>query len=776
VLQATYRIVGGRPVVHLLGKLETGQNFLVRDPRHRPYFYVARRDAARARELGARDQRPTVLITLDREEPVVRVQVAAPPDTPPLRDRLHGQGIRTYEADVRFAQRYLIDHKIKGAVAIRGEPIAEPPFSPELPPLLAYDQPQLSPCDWVPRLSVVSLDIETDLAAREVRSIALVGAGASEVLLLTPRGWRAPGGAIPFRSEKDLLAAFAHRIRKLDPDLLTGWNVIDFDLSVLARRAEELGVPLELGRLPGRLRLRPGRGRGPTEAQVPGRLVLDGIQLLRTSFIRLEDYSLGAAAQEILGEGKLLSGPDRGGDIDRAFRHDRERFVEYNRTDARLVLDLLDKLRLVDLVVERSLLTGLPPDRVAGSIAAFDALYLVELADRGRVAPTVGSGPELYAETAGGHVLDPAPGLYENVLVFDFQSLYPSLIRTFQIDPVGFVPAGLRGKSAPGELILSPTGAAFRREPGILPRLLDELAPRRKAAQRAGNAVASYAIKILMNSCYGVLATPACRFHNPEIANAITGYGRELLLWTKGRMEAHGHRVLYGDTDSLFVTSDATEPEAAWRRGEELAALLHGELAEHIRATWGVESKLVLELEHVFRKLFLPHLKGSGAGARKRYAGLAWKDGQETTVLTGLEAVRSDTTELAKQVQRELYDRLFHERPVEDYLARVVCELRAGRFDELLVYRKALRKDVASYTATTPPHVAAARKMSGKPGRRVAYVITRAGPEPAAERQHPYDYEHYVDKQVRPVAEPVLEILGLDFRKVCGDDRQLELF
>jgi DNA polymerase-2 len=141
-----------------------------------------------------------------------------------------------------------------------------------------------------------------------------------------------------------------------------------------------------------------------------------------------------------------------------------------------------------------------------------------------------------------------------------------------------------------------------------------------------------------------------------------------------------------------------------------------------------------------------------------------------------MEAVRGDWTELAKEVQRQLYERLFHDRPVDDYLRSVVAELRAGRHDDRLVYRKALRKPTSAYTATTPPHVAAARKMAEPPPRRIAYVVTTAGAEPAAERRNPLDHEHYVEKQVKAVAEPVLALLGLDFAAVVGDPRQLSLF
>ena len=130
-----------------------------------------------------------------------------------------------------------------------------------------------------------------------------------------------------------------------------------------------------------------------------------------------------------------------------------------------------------------------------------------------------------------------------------------------------------------------------------------------------------------------------------------------------------------------------------------------------------------------------------------------------------MEAVRGDWTDLARSVQRELYARLFADRPVLEYLREVVADLRRGRFDDQLVYRKSLRKAPEAYTATTPPHVAAARKMAGKRRGRVAYVITTDGPEPADDRRHPIDHEHYVEKQLRAVAEPVLALLGPGLRR-----------
>ncbi len=812
ILQPTYRMERGRAVISLFGVLETGESFLVRDHRQVPSFWVLEEHAERAAALGA-DVAHLVerVVPADRVtlagEPAVRVEVRRPPDTPPVRDRLHRRGVPTFEADVRFAMRYLIDRGIRGSLSIRG-PSARGPGIDRV-----FEDPEVAPVAWTPKLSVLSFDLETDPRPGHpdsILSVALHGCGASEVLMVCPEGSVRPDGAVAFATEGELLAAFAHRVRALDPDVLTGWNVIDFDLRVLVEASERWGGILELGRGPGAVRLsRPGRSgssgrRGPSSASVPGRSVLDGIQLLRGASVRMESYALDAVAREVLGEGKTVDLGEGGMEVLRLWREDRETLARYNLTDARLALEILEHFELVELAVERSRLTGLPPERMGASIAAFDFLYLAELGRRGIVAPTLGalalrqgrrggrdgdeedvetSGEVELEGTAGGAVLESRPGVYENVLVFDFRSLYPSLIRTFGIDPLNYQADPGQADPGPGA-ILAPNGAAFRRdrerggtaEPGILPALLDDLFPRREAAKARGDRVASYAIKILMNSFYGVLATPACRFYSPSISNAITGFGREVLGWSRDRIEAWGHAVLYGDTDSLFVRSGVADAAAALALGEELVERLNRALAAWIEERWSLASKLEMELERLYLKLLLPSTRGGGRGAAKRYVGLVEEDGERRTVFTGMEVVRRDWTELARTVQRELYERLFSDRPVEEYLRGVLDDLRAGALDELLVYHKGLRKAPSEYTATTPPHVRAARLMTGPLPDVIAYVVTVAGPEPAGAVRHDLDYGHYEDKQLRPVAEPVLELVGLRFDALTGQGHQLGLF
>ncbi|MDE0451523.1 MAG: DNA polymerase II [Gammaproteobacteria bacterium] len=767
ILQASYRIRERVPVVHLFGRLEGGGTFLVRDHRRTPSFYVAASDAARSRELGATRQCETPKRTF-AGAPVTRIDVQTPPDAPVLRDRLHANGIHTFEADVRFAVRFLIDHNIRGGLEIEG--VAQRGEGVDW----IFDDPEIGPAEVEVEPGVLSFDIETDPKAQRLLAISLYAAGVDEVYIVDSSGREMPEHAIACADESEGLAAFCRRVAELDPDILTGWNVVDFDLRVLSRIAARLKQPFDLGREPGNVRIRPAQGYfGSGQATIPGRLVLDGMDLVRGAFARFDDYSLDAVSRSVLGEGKAVEGDvrDRAGEIIRRYRTDLPGFALYARTDARLVLEIIEQMRLVPLALARSRLTGMQPDRVSASIASFDFVYLAELHKRDIVAPSVRSGDaRVSASQAGGHVLEPKTGLHRNVWVFDFKSLYPSVMRTFNIDPLGFV----AGTGTGEKVILTVTGAAFRRDDAILPRMLDRLAEAREVAKGADDDIASQAIKILMNSFYGVLGTPACRFHNPAIANAITGQSRHFLLWSKTWFEDRGFDVLYGDTDSLFVFSGLADPIGAQDRGGDLVREINAAIADYVREKWNVESRLELEFEKLYTRLFLPSVRHGSAGARKRYTGV--RHGGDTVEFVGMEVVRRDWTDLAKTVQRELYARLFADAPVDDYLAQVVRDLRSGSFDEALVYRKGLRKRLQDYTANTPPHVAAARKSRSDPGRLISYVMTRNGPEPLDNITADLDREHYVQRQVRPVAEPVLDTFGLSFEQAIGDDRQMELF
>jgi DNA polymerase-2 len=406
-------------------------------------------------------------------------------------------------------------------------------------------------------------------------------------------------------------------------------------------------------------------------------------------------------------------------------------------------------------------------DRVGASIASFDLLYLPELRRRGLVAPSV-DAERKAAPVTGGAVLEPRAGLHRDVAVFDFKSLYPSLIRTFHLDPLAHARAG-------DDAIVAPNGARFSRGEAILPGIIERFMASREAAKRRGDRHADQALKIMMNALFGVLGAAACRFFDPAVANAITGFGQQILGWTRDAFEAAGVRVLYGDTDSVFVELPEAPPGGAAALAERLRDAAAREVAERIRAAHGVEPRLELELERVYERFFLPHVRGGGAGSKKRYAGLAGG----RLELVGLESVRRDWPAVAGRLQRGMLERLFSDRDPVPFLREVVADVRSGALDAELVYAKRVRKGALDrYTATTPPHVQAARKVAGSVGPVVRYVIARSGPEPVLPgRPLPegIDREHAVEKVLRPLADAILREIGRDFDEALDLPRQLTL-
>jgi DNA polymerase-2 len=758
VLTPTYRMVAGRPQVHLHAALECGEPALLVDDRFRPYFFVPASEADAVRGAVGR---PVALRTFD-DRPVVRVEAEAPGDLPLMRQRLTAAGVPCFEADVRFAYRYLIDRGVQGSFTVDG------PFERRAGTGRVYRNPDLGPGDWVPALRVLSFDIETSPDGRRLYSIGCAGTGGERVLLVSERPVE---GAVVFPDEATLLAAFLRHVAASDPDVLTGWNVADFDLPVLRQAARRAGLRLTLGRDAEEIDFQRDRGfTRESRVLVNGRVVLDALALVRSSYLRLEDYRLETAARTILGRGKLF-GPDRrAAEIEAAYREAPERLVAYNLEDARLVLDILRETSLVELTVRRSLTTGMQLDRVSAQIAAIDSLYLRALRARGRVAPSVDPSAAA-AGIAGGLVLDSRPGLYRNILVFDFRSLYPSLIRTFNFDPLTHVPGG----TATAGVRRTPSGACFRAdEEGILPALVARLWTERSAAKGRGDAVGSQAVKILMNSLFGVLGSPASRLFSPEVANAITGAGRWVIERAARHVERLGHTVIYGDTDSLFVDCGDADLAGATARGAALREDIAESVAAAVADEFGCTSHLELEFEKVYERFFMPEVRGGAMGSKKRYAGLV--DGR--LELVGLEAVRRDWSGVARRFQRELLARVFRDEPLDDFIRGTLADLRAGALDGELVYRKAVRKPLESYTRTTPPHVKAARKEHGGDGGRIVrYVVTRAGPEPADALTAPPDYDHYVEAQLQPIAEAVLRFVpGVDFADLAGLRRQLSLF
>jgi DNA polymerase-2 len=379
--------------------------------------------------------------------------------------------------------------------------------------------------------------------------------------------------------------------------------------------------------------------------------------------------------------------------------------------------------------------------------------------------------------------MDSRSGLYDSVLVLDYKSLYPSIIRTFLIDPVGLV-EGLRepeSATVPGFL-----GARFSRSRHCLPEIVRRVWEGRDVAKRERNAHLSQALKIIMNSFYGVLGSSGCRFFDPRLASSITMRGHEIMHRTRELIEEQGYQVIYGDTDSTFVwLGRAHGDEDAARIGRALVAHVNAWWRAHLRETLDLDCALELQFERHFRRFLMPTVRGSDEGSKKRYAGLVTTgDGGDDVVYKGLETVRTDWTPLAQQFQQGLYSRVFRGEPHEEFVRDYVARTLRGEFDELLIYRKRLRRPLDEYERNVPPHVRAARMADefhlgqGRPaqyrnGGWIRYLITVNGPEPLETLRSAIDYEHYLTRQLEPVADAILPFVGDSFARLTSPQQAL---
>jgi DNA polymerase II len=687
------------------------------------------------------------------------------------------RGLEHFESDIRLPERFLMERFITAGMRFDGKTVKRGDH-------WLVNEARCAPQAVTPTLSWVSLDVECAMDGA-LFSIGLYSEQDARVIMIG----ETPDDAASWETlvqwvadEPALLAALETWFLRHDPDLVLGWNVVNFDFRLLLRRAELHKRRLRLGRGRELAFWRASRGDPQTGSVIlPGRMVLDGIDTLKSATWQFASYSLDAVASELLGRGKDIEDvANRGEKITELFHSDKEALARYNLEDCKLVWEIVEHCALIPFAIERANLTGLELDRVGGSVAAFTNLYLPRLHRGGYVAPNLPADGGLASP--GGYVMDSKPGLYRQVLVLDFKSLYPSIIRTFCIDPMGLI----EGLKAPDDAIPGFRGAFFSRDKHFLPDLIATLWAARDRAKAANNKALSQAIKIIMNSFYGVLGSGGCRFYDPRLASSITLRGHSIMQQTREWIEARGYRVIYGDTDSTFVhLPEEMSPAQADEIGQSLALEINHNWIRLIRDEFDLPCHLEIEYETHYRRFLMPTIRGLEKGSKKRYAGLVGQGESEHLVFKGLETVRTDWTMLAKQFQTRLYELVFHDEDPCDYVRTMVDETRSGRHDELLIYRKRLRQKLEEYQKNVPPHVRAARLADEENLRRglpqryqhrgaIAYLMTLSGPEPLEYRRSAIDYEHYIDKQLKPIADAILPFIGESFERICG--QQLDLF
>lgn len=774
------RDVSGQTQIDLWLSTDNGPVQLV-IPGEKPVFFIPQDDIEQCHALVSElsiqaEIKPLALHSFD-DVKLAACYCLTVKDGQRLSQKFKHHEILVLEDDIRLADRYLMERFVQGSVEFTGHPQRRKDYT-------RFSNVKCRQGHYTPQLKVVSLDIECSEKG-VLYSIGLDSPMDSRVIMIGEP--QAAETAVEWvQDEKHLLLSLITWFQQFDPDVIVGWNVIDFDFRLLHKRAEWNKVRLAIGRANQASFFRTSSNTQQAFISIPGRVVLDGIDTLKTATYHFRSWSLESVSQELLGEGKQIHNVhDRMDEINYMFKKDKPSLAKYNLQDCVLVNKIFAHTHLLEFAIERSKLTGVELDRVGGSVAAFTNLYLPQIHRAGYIAPNLHS--ENWLASPGGYVMDSIPNLYDSVLVLDFKSLYPSIIRSFLIDPMGLI-EGLKlnvGKQE-NQAVEGFRGGQFHRSKHFLPEMIENLWAARDIAKKNNEKAFSQAIKIIMNSFYGVLGSSGCRFFDTRLASSITMRGHEIMKQTKVLIEEQGYQVIYGDTDSTFVSLNGQfSQDQADEIGHQLVEHINSWWTTHLKQEYGLTSILELEYETHYKKFLMPTIRGQETGSKKRYAGLIGEGDREKIVFKGLESARTDWTPLAQRFQQDLYSLVFHGEDPSDYVRDFVERTMAGEFDDELVYQKRLRRKLHEYQKNIPPQVRAARladEINAQLGRplqyqnkgRIEYLITISGPEPKEYLKSNIDYQHYIDKQLQPVAEAILPFIGIDFSTLS--EPQLGLF
>lgn len=758
ILTGEVRDEDGKHELRFYGRNAELGPVLLHFDQHKPVFFVDAEEKLPALECEY-ERKPLQLATFGGRA-VEGLYFSSGADQRAADERFRATGVRHFEADVRPPERFLMERFINGMARVAGEHRQDGKIA-------VFDNPKIKASSApIPELSLVSLDIETGVTEDKLYSIGLhYKRGAVEekcVYMLADRHRQVNETLTFFPTQGELLKAFFAWMAEKDPDLLIGWHVVGFDLLYLERRCKELSLKLDIARGDGRVTLveRPSG----SFAEISGRVVLDGIPALRGCGFSFPNFKLETVARSLLHTGKLIaSDHNKVSEIERQFREDKESLARYNLEDCVLVTDIFEKVQLIPLMLERTLTSGQLLGQLGLPTAALDHYYLPRLHRRGLVAPAQ-RGEIVPITPPTDRSQEPKPGCYRHAARLDFVNVLPSLVRVFKIDPLALAKADIQPQT-------SPSGHRFSATEHLLPELFEQLMQQQAQAKAQGNLARAQACGLTMDQICAGLAHKNCRFYEQDLLLAQSAAESWLVRHSVEQLESAGYEVVFADREVLLVHLAAG---ATLGGGHRAAQTLNEFWQRKLKAEFGLSSIEVAYRCHYENLLIPPKGRGEGEVVR-RYIAQKFVDGESELVIEGLESLLSDWTELARNFCEEMVQVQFSDAEgLEAWLRRQIERLKHGEFDQSLVYRKKILKDLDEYGKTPPPHIRAARLMA-KPGREVRYVYTKRGPEPVELNPTDLDYDHYLTKQLEPVADLVL---GLSDKKLSKleEPEQLGLF
>ena len=812
ILDSDYINLNNKPIIRIFGKTLQGETVCVFYDKFLPYFYLYGDEKKYSEAIEEIKKKYDVKIEIVEKflpigfQPPVKVLKITGNDpglTPEIREFVKKFGV-PYEADILFKYRFMADFDLKGMGWINVEGRFTKTNTVKCKAISADEIKPIEILKNAP-LKYMSIDIEClpeeeRIPTPEKDKIITISLAFSPdykgktSLVLIAKSVKTNSDSIACTNEKEMFEKFKEILEDYDPDILCGHNINGFDLPFLIKRLEISKITRDLGRSD-----KPAVTRKLAYSYMPnicGRVVVDSFEIFkRDPWIKFKRYDLSTISKHVLGMEKLELG---GGYIDKVREiwnsKDLSSLVEYARRDAELALRLVVERRLLDKFFEIAKISGLLlQDCLGGQSQRHEFKLLREFYKRNFIMPCK---PESFEDRdqhglKGAIVLEPDVGLHEWIICLDFTSMYPSLIRTFNICTTTYLTNGENVDHT-----VSPYGTKFVKKTvfkGILPDVVDELMNARSSIRKQIKLetdpenrrileAKQLALKDLSNSLYGYTGYARSRLYVMNIANTITAFARDTITKTKQIIEENFPvKVIYADTDSVFIKPklEMRTPEDAEELGKNISKFVSEKF-----------SGLELKFEKLY-KTFLIETKKRYAGWKFEREGNKWVDKIE---MKGIETVRRDWCTLVSETMLEVLKIILKEKDIKKaskHVRNVIYELAKGKIPlEKLAVVKGITKAIDSYDGIQP-HVELAKKIMKRDksrslvGERLEYVIVKGNqllskraedPNFVKEKGLEIDPEYYVYNQVLPPLERIFEACGISSSELLEGVKQKSLF
>jgi DNA polymerase, archaea type len=684
---------------------------------------------------------------------------------------------KCYEFDIPYVKRFLSEMEVKVFTYLHYDE-------------LENDFIQIRLCEEAHyKLNSLAFDIETynpggNSNPKEDPTLMISYCDKDESKVITYRESNSKN-SILVKDEKETIEEFKKTIRTKSIDVIYGYNSSQFDFPYLKERARKNNISLDIGRDNSDVFITT-RGMIPS-VLIQGRIHADVYQMVfflaRIGALKTNTYTLYDVFSETFKiKKKMVNKPE----IWKMWDSDEMRgeLVDYCMEDSIAAYKLGERFLPIFVELAKIVNLSLKDTLISTTGQMVESFIINEAIKRNFVIPTRPTGTEIYARDSspieGAYVKVPAPGVYDNIAVFDFRSLYPSIIVAHNVSPDTFNCSCC----SPTESFISPEGHRFcKKKKGLIPEILRKILIHRKNLKKQLKEIdkeseeyvytyaRQYAFKILANSFYGMLGYVRARWYCKECAAATTAWERYFIKDVIKTFEEKGYNVLYSDTDSIFVLMEKRNKEEINSVVDDVNEILPEEME--------------LELEDFYKRGLFVSKRGEGkTGAKKKYALLSESG---SIKIRGFELVRRDWSGIARKTQKKILEIILKEGDVEKAVSvvqKTIDDLKEGKVKKKdLIINTVLRKKIDEYK-TISPEVSASKKAIARgvkirEGQMIKYIITSKGDSTSEKaelvdfvKEKDYDIDYYIDKQVIPAVEKILGELGYDSSLIKSGKKQ----